>query len=155
MPHGDPIERILALRYSVLTPWVKAARLGSPDGSSACSLIQTFIEDELPLWIPERSPWSQLASSSWWPLDSNAALRDVSTLFATARERAIAFGTDFWPEAWAAAEEARAIFADRLFHPVDVQYFTNRSPSPAAKVPVPAIAATDGRHVGVLWLEVG
>lgn len=153
MPHGDPIERLLALRYSWLTPWVKAARVVSPDGGAACSHVQTFIDDELSLWIPEDSAWSHLASSSWWPLEPNAALRDSDAIFARARELAMESEFDVEPEAWAAADEARAIFVDRLFHPEEVRHFTNQPPAPAARVRVPAIAATDGRHVGVLWLE--
>lgn len=155
MPDADPIARILALRYSWVTPWVKAARSGSPAGPAALSHIQTFIDDELSLWIPEDSAWSLLATSSWRPIDAQAAMRHVEAIFQRARERTIASSDDGDPDAWAAAEEARAIFADGLFHPQHVRHFTNQPPAPAAKVPAPAIAATDGRYVGVLWLEFG
>jgi hypothetical protein len=153
MPHDELIERIRALRYSWLTPWVKAALVANPDSRALRSPIQTFLDDELSLWIPEDSPWSLLASSTWWPLEPKAAVREIDAIFTRARERAAGIGFDFEPEAWPAAEEARAIFVERLFHPDEVRHFTNQPPAQAAGVPVPAIAATDGRRVGVLWLE--
>lgn len=153
MPDHDPIGRLRVLRYARLTPWVKAGRVVSPDGGCSGRHVQAFIDDELSLWIPEDSPWSQLATSSWWPLTPEAAAREVDAMFEGAR--AAAMEADFLVELaeWAAAEEGRTIFQRGLFGAEAAQHFTNQPPAPAPAVGVPAVAATDGRLVGLVWVE--